>query len=107
MSEVRIRINLLLSSLIQTENAVNLTDPVFRGKYQGRQKHAGSYTRRNYRCTLKLATDDFDAMLQRCKIAGVRSMIVTGGSLRESKMALATAKQSSSLGPSVVSSEIR
>ncbi|KAK7695315.1 hypothetical protein QCA50_002505 [Cerrena zonata] len=56
---------------------VNLTDPIFRGYHHGRQKH----------------DDDLEAMLERCKVAGVRSMILTGGSLHESKEALELAKK--------------
>ncbi|KAI0320452.1 Mg-dependent DNase [Amylostereum chailletii] len=55
---------------------VNLTDPVFRGMYRGRQKHE----------------DDLEEMLRRSKAAGVQSMIITGGSLTESKDALKIAK---------------
>ena len=39
--------------------------------------------------------DDFDAMLDRSKKAGVLSMIITGGSLKESKSALDKAKKHS------------
>ncbi|KAG8905582.1 hypothetical protein FRB99_008640 [Tulasnella sp. 403] len=56
---------------------VNLTDPVFRGR-GGRI--GGSHP------------DDFEDMLQRSRTAGVRSMIITGGSLRESREALKIAK---------------
>jgi len=56
---------------------VNLTDPVFRGRYHGRQKH----------------DDDFADMLVRSRRAGVKSMIITGGSLRESRLALNLAKE--------------
>ncbi|KAI0689875.1 Mg-dependent DNase [Cytidiella melzeri] len=56
---------------------VNLTDPVFRGFYHGRRKH----------------DNDFEAMLERSRSAGVKSMIITGGSLHESKQALALASQ--------------
>ncbi|PAA65177.1 hypothetical protein BOX15_Mlig018203g1, partial [Macrostomum lignano] len=50
----------------------NLTDPVFRGVYRGRQLHQ----------------DDFDAVLRRANEVGVERIIVTGGSLSESKAAL-------------------
>ncbi|TFK56549.1 Mg-dependent DNase [Heliocybe sulcata] len=56
---------------------VNLTDPVFRGVYRGKRKH----------------DDDLQAMLDRSRSAGVKSMIITGGSLKESKEALELAKQ--------------
>jgi len=56
---------------------VNLTDPVFRGIHRGRRKHA----------------DDFEAVLERSRAAGVKSMVITGGSLQESKEALKLAKQ--------------
>jgi TatD DNase family protein len=74
---------------------VNLTDPVFRGQYRGRRKHDGRF---------KLipscgkvhnlwSADDFAQMLGRAKRAGVMSMIITGGSLSESKLALNLAKE--------------
>ncbi|KII93770.1 hypothetical protein PLICRDRAFT_171480 [Plicaturopsis crispa FD-325 SS-3] len=56
---------------------VNLTDPVFRGIHRGKRKH----------------DDDFEAMLERSRAAGLKSMIITGGSLHESKEALHLAKQ--------------
>lgn len=56
---------------------VNLTDPVFRGFHHGRKKH----------------DDDLEAVLERSRAAGVRSMILTGGSLHESREALELAKQ--------------
>lgn len=37
--------------------------------------------------------DDFEAMLRRSEAAGVQSMIITGGSLHESKEALELARQ--------------
>ncbi|KAH8099368.1 Mg-dependent DNase [Cristinia sonorae] len=55
---------------------VNLTDPVFRGFHHGRRKH----------------DDDLEAMLERCKAAGVKSMIITGSSLHESREALKLAQ---------------
>lgn len=51
---------------------VNLTDPVFRGVYHGQKKHE----------------DDLEAMLARSRSAGVKSMIITGTSLKESRQAL-------------------
>ncbi|KAI0068297.1 Mg-dependent DNase [Artomyces pyxidatus] len=56
---------------------VNLTDTVFRGKYHGRRKHE----------------DDLQAVLSRSQAAGVKSMIITGGSLHESAQALQLAKK--------------
>ncbi|KAK7468712.1 hypothetical protein VKT23_003215 [Stygiomarasmius scandens] len=56
---------------------VNLTDPVFCGVYHGKRKH----------------DDDFKAMLERSRKAGVCNMIVTGGSLRESADALKLAQE--------------
>jgi len=56
---------------------VNLTDPVFRGKYHGKRKHE----------------DDMKDMFQRSKDAGLRSFIITGGSLSESRTAMGLAKE--------------
>ncbi|KAI4526303.1 Mg-dependent DNase [Schizophyllum commune Loenen D] len=55
---------------------VNLTDPVFRGRYHGKRKH----------------DDDFTSMLERARAAGVRGMIITGGSLHESQEVLDLAR---------------
>lgn len=57
--------------------AVNLTDPVFTGLYHGKQKHP----------------DDTQSMLDRASSAGVKSMIVIGGSLEESERAVQLAQQ--------------
>ena len=43
------------------------------------------------------ASDDLDAVLERSRLAGVKSMIVTGGSLHESKEALQLAETYGSL----------
>ncbi|KAG2154672.1 hypothetical protein DEU56DRAFT_769703 [Suillus clintonianus] len=56
---------------------VNLTDVVFHGIHHGKKRHE----------------DDFEAVLDRSRLAGVQSMIITGGSLRESKTALSLAAQ--------------
>ncbi|RKP26896.1 hypothetical protein SYNPS1DRAFT_32611 [Syncephalis pseudoplumigaleata] len=57
--------------------AVNLVDPMFRGIYRGKQAHA----------------DDLKQVLQRASAMGVRHMMITGGSLAESKEALAMARE--------------
>lgn len=76
---------------------VNLTDPIFRGRYRGRRKHDGQLKHceaEYFRFNLYF-TDDLSHMLTRSKRAGVVSMIITGGSLRESKLALDLAKEHS------------
>ena len=42
---------------------------------------------------VEYSLDDFTAMLERSNAAGVKSMIITGGSLHESKKALDLAKK--------------
>lgn len=56
---------------------VNLTDPVFRGLYHGKQAHE----------------DDFELVLARARKAGVVGQILTGGNLEESKEALELANR--------------
>ena len=56
---------------------VNLTDPVFRGSYHGKQAHE----------------DDFDRVLHRATSAGVTAQILTGGNLDESHEALSLARR--------------
>ncbi|KAG0047291.1 TatD DNase [Gryganskiella cystojenkinii] len=51
---------------------INLTDPMFRGNYHGKQAHP----------------DDLDQVLVRAKRAGVERMIVTAGNLNDCKAAL-------------------
>lgn len=55
---------------------VNLTDPVFRGSYHGKQAHQ----------------DDFERVRSRAVAAGVVAQILTGGNLAESGEALALAR---------------
>lgn len=59
----------------------NLTDPMFRGIYHSTKKHS----------------DDFAFMMKRAKEAGVEKMIVTGGSLTDSKEALSIAQENEHL----------
>ncbi|XP_076441518.1 deoxyribonuclease TATDN1-like [Babylonia areolata] len=54
----------------------NLTDPVFRGQYHGSKKHE----------------DDFKDVLQRAADIGMEKIMITGGSLKDSKGALELAK---------------
>ncbi|KAJ7654988.1 Mg-dependent DNase, partial [Mycena polygramma] len=56
---------------------VNLTDPVFRGTYYGKKKH----------------DDDLNAVLERARKAGLKSMIITGTSLKESREAMSLARE--------------
>ncbi len=60
---------------------VNLTDPVFRGMYRGKQRHM----------------DDLREVIERATQSGVSRMIITGGSLAESREALGLAKESNAL----------
>ncbi len=72
---------------------VNLTDPVFRGYHHGRKKHDGEIgLKLKYFVIADIDKDDFEAMLERARAAGVRSMIITGGSLHESREALGLAE---------------
>ncbi|KAJ7225683.1 hypothetical protein GGX14DRAFT_640317 [Mycena pura] len=65
------------NSLRFIDIGVNLTDPVFRGSYHGKKRH----------------DDDMDAMLERARNSGVKSMLITGTSLRESQQALQLAQR--------------
>ncbi|KAK9249371.1 hypothetical protein V1506DRAFT_525727 [Lipomyces tetrasporus] len=54
----------------------NLTDPMFRGSYHGKQSH----------------DDDFDQVLKRATEQGVRKVLVTGSNLIESRSAIQLAR---------------
>ncbi|KAJ0982633.1 hypothetical protein J5N97_010888 [Dioscorea zingiberensis] len=64
------------SAMRMIDIAVNLTDGMFKGIYNGKQYHVG----------------DISAVLARAWNAGVDRIIVTGGSLQESREALAIAE---------------
>ena len=51
-----------------------------------------SHWRYRYIAHRSISTDDFPAMLERAQAAGVKSMIITGGSLHESREALKLAQ---------------
>lgn len=71
---------------------------MFRGKYHGKKKHDGELfqtSSKSYTTHLRDSTDDFNAMIERSRAAGVKSMIITGGSLRESEQALKLARENS------------
>jgi Tat protein secretion system quality control protein TatD with DNase activity len=55
---------------------INLTDPIFRGEYHGKQRH----------------DDDFEDVIQRGLDAGCKKFMVTGSDLEESKHAVEIAK---------------
>lgn len=63
--------------MISADIAVNLTDPMFQGKYGGRKKHEA----------------DVKAVIERAKAKGVEKILITGTSLKESKDALEMAKE--------------
>ncbi|CAK4084658.1 unnamed protein product [Aphanomyces euteiches] len=69
----------------------NLTDPMFVGLYRGKQKHAVCLIFLTWLYDMK--QNDFEHMLERAFGNHVNKIIVTGGSLSESKEALALARQ--------------
>ncbi|CAA6653744.1 unnamed protein product [Spirodela intermedia] len=78
------------SSLRMIDIAVNFTDGMFRGVYNGRQCHAA----------------DISNVLRRAWAAGVERIIVTGGSLEESKAALEIAETDGCCLPSLLYSRV-
>jgi TatD DNase family protein len=63
--------------LIRSDIAVNLTDPMYRGEYHGKSRHAS----------------DLENVVKRAREAGVERILITGTSLSESRAALDLAKQ--------------
>jgi len=57
--------------------AVNLTDPMYRGEYHGKTRHAS----------------DLDQVVDRARLSGVERILITGTSLQETKDALELAKK--------------
>ena len=60
-----------------TQVGINLGDPVFRGKYHGKQAHE----------------DDLVDVIQRALGAGCTKMMITGSNLIESQHAISISKQ--------------
>ena len=84
--------------------AVNLTDPVFRGIYHGKVKHQGLHLHHFSVIRQTNFADDLEEMKKRCQAAGVKSLIITGTSLRESKNAVRLAKEHSQYFRSLLTS---
>ena len=56
---------------------INLADPIFRGRYHGKQRHP----------------DDLGAVIQRAAEVGCTKLIVTGSSFKSSRDALKLAQE--------------
>jgi co-chaperonin GroES (HSP10) len=69
----------LESKLRFVDIGINFTDPMFHGKYRGKQYH----------------DDDFDMVVQRAEAAGVDKFMITAGTLQEAKHALELANSNS------------
>ena len=57
---------------MRTQIGINLADPVFRGRYHGKQHHP----------------NDFDGVLQRAKDVGCTKFMVTGSDFKSCREAL-------------------
>ncbi|KAL9080150.1 MAG: hypothetical protein Q9159_007650 [Coniocarpon cinnabarinum] len=68
-------------SLKYADVGINLSDPIFRGVYHGRQVHE----------------DDFNDVIDRARTYGVRKLMVTGSDLNESRRAVDIAKRHSDI----------
>lgn len=63
--------------LTRADIAVNLTDPMYRGEYHGKNRHQS----------------DVGQVVERARQAGVERILITGTSLNETKDALEMAKK--------------
>ncbi|EKM61307.1 uncharacterized protein PHACADRAFT_168741 [Phanerochaete carnosa HHB-10118-sp] len=77
MSATAVAVPTIVQAVNIPKFIVNFTDAVFRGYHHGKKKHE----------------DDFEDMLKRSQAAGLKSMIITGGSLPESREALELSRQ--------------
>jgi TatD DNase family protein len=73
--------------------AVNLTDPMFRGVYRGKQAHQGLRCQNFFSMFVSNSVqDDFKQVLERAYATGVDKILITGTSLSESRQALELAQ---------------
>lgn len=63
--------------MLTSQIGINLADPIFRGRYHGKQRHP----------------DDLAGVVQRARDVGCTKLIVTGSSFQSSRDALKLAEQ--------------
>lgn len=76
---------------MEIDIGANMTDPMFRGIYRGKQAHAGKYSTAKiifFQPKLIIVADDFTLILERAKRANVKKLFITGTNLSESKEAI-------------------